>query len=123
MSIRRLKVGDVITEGWLNAVIALANSCNLATGQGGGLNMTEGPDGYTIDATYSEPIWGETTGAISSGSYPFKQVFPEAAGTWSDGTLTDVAFEVNDNASVATGKRAQFWRTAQGEWAFSAGTC
>lgn len=123
MSIRRLRVGDVITEGWLNAVVALANSCNLATGQGSGLNMTEGPDGYTLDATYSEPIWGATTGALSSGTYPFKQIFPDASGAWIDGTLTDVAYEADGNTSVATGKRAMFWRTAEGDWRFRAGTC
>lgn len=123
MKLPRVKEGQFITEGLMNRIIDVANACSLNVGDGGSLDMSEGPDGYTLDAVIEEPIWGETTGAISSGSYPFKQVFPEAAGTWSDGTLTDVAYEVNDNASVATGKRAQFWRTAQGEWAFNSGTC
>ena len=85
--------------------------------------MNAGPDGYTLDAVVDEPIWGETTGAISGGQYPFKQVFPDASGTWADGTLTDTAYEVNGNTSVDTGKRGLFWRTAQGSWAFNAGTC
>lgn len=122
MNIRRLKVGDPITEGWLNSVIAVANACNLSIGQGG-LTMSAEPDGYLIDADFAEPIWGATTGAISSGSYPFKQIFPDASGAWVDGNLTDVAYEADGNTSVATGKRAMFWRTAQGDWRFRAGQC
>lgn len=123
MSIRRLKVGDEITEGWLNELIALANSCSLSVGSGGNLTVLSGPEGYTIDADFSEPIWGITTGPLASGTYPFTQQFPDTAGTWINGTLTDVAYEVNGNTSVATGKRAKFWWTAQGTWAFNAGTC
>lgn len=123
MSMRRLKVGDEITEGWLSELVALANSCNLSVGSGGNLTMTSGPDGYTIDADFSEPIWAEITGAISSGSYPFKQIFPDTAGTWYDGTLTDVAIEADGNTSVATGKRVRLHWTSQGDWRFRAGTC
>lgn len=123
MSIRRLRVGDTITEGWLGELVALANACNLAVGQGGSLNMSEGPDGYTLDAVYSEPIWGEVTGPLASGVYPFKQIFPDASGAWTDGTLVDDAYEADGNTSVATGKRAMFWRTAEGDWRFRSGTC
>lgn len=123
MSIRRLKVGDTITEGWLNDLIAMANACNLSIGQGGNLTMTSGPDGYTIDADFSGSIWGEVTGALSGGTYPFKEIFPDTAGAWIDGNLTDVAYEADGNTTVATGKRARFWRTAQGDWRFRAGAC
>lgn len=123
MAIRRLKVGEEITEGWLNDLIALANSCNLSVGTGGNLTMISGPDGYTIDADFSEPIWGRITGPISSGAYPFTQIFPDTAGAWIDGTLTGVAIEADSNTSVATGKRVRLYWTAQGDWRFRAGTC
>lgn len=123
MGMRRLKVGDEITEGWLNDLIALANSCNLSVGTGGSLTMTEGPDGYTIGADFTEPIWGRITGAISSGTYPFTEIFPDTAGAWVDGTLTGVAYESDGNTSVATGKRVRLTWTAEGDYRFRAGTC
>lgn len=123
MSIRRLKVGDEITEGWLNELIALANSCNLSVGTGGSLKLLSGPDGYTISADFAEPIWGEITGPISSGTYPFKEIFPDTAGTWVDGTVTGVAYESDGNTSVATGKRVRLIWTAEGDYRFRAGAC
>lgn len=123
MKLPRVREGDPITDTLFNALIDAANACNLSVGDGGSLNMFAGPDGYTLDAVLSEPIWGETTGAISGGTYPFKEVIEAASGTWANGTLTDVAYELNGNATVASGKRARFWRTAQGEWIFNAGTC
>lgn len=123
MSIRRLKVGDEITEGWLNDLVALANSCNLSVGGGGDLTMISGPDGYTLDADFSEPIWGEITGPLASGTYPFKEIFPDASGAWVDGTMTDIAYESDGNTTVASGKRVQLSWTSQGDWRFRAGTC
>lgn len=123
MSMRRLKVGDEITEGWLNDLIALANSCNLSVGTGGNLTLTEGPDGYTLSADFSEPRWAEITGPIAGGVYPFKEIFPDTAGTWIDGTVTGDAYEADGNTSVATGKRVRLTWTAEADWRFRAGTC
>lgn len=123
MKIPRIKVGEIITEGFLNKFVDAANACNLSVGDGGSLNMSAGPDGYTLDAVLEEPIWGKTTGPLASGSYPFTEQIEAAGGTWTNGTLTDVAFELNGVTTVATGKLAKFWRTAQGEWIFLAGTC
>jgi hypothetical protein len=121
--LKHVKEGEPIKASLFNKLIDLANSCVIDIGQGGAIVATIGPDGYMLDAVLSEPIWGQTTGAISSGTYPFKEVFPDASGAWVDGTLTDVAYEADGNTSVATGKRALFWRTAQGDWRFRAGTC
>lgn len=123
MSIRELKAGAEITEGWVGDLVAVANQCNLGVGDGGRLTITEGPDGYTIDVDFSEPIWGRITGPLASGTYPFIEIFPDTSGAWVDGTMTDVAYEADGNTSVATGKRVQLSWTSQADWRFRAGTC
>lgn len=123
MKLPRVKEGDPITEGLMNRIIDVANQCSLNVGDGGSLNMSAGPDGYTLDAVLEEPIWGKTTAGISGGTYAFTEQIPAASGTWTNGTLSDVAYELNGNTTVAVGKLAKFWRTAQGEFVFNAGTC
>lgn len=121
MIIRMLKAGAEITEGWIKDLVSLANRCKISVGTG--LTMTEGPDGYAIDADFSEPIWIKTTAGISSGTYAFVEQFPDASGAWADGTMTDVAYESNGNTSVAIGTIAQAVWTSEGDWRFLAGTC
>ncbi|SIN70580.1 hypothetical protein SAMN05444166_0276 [Singulisphaera sp. GP187] len=123
MKLPRVKPGDPITDTDFNRLIDAANQCNLSVGQGGSLNMIADPDGYVLDAVTSEPIWGKVTGPLASGTYPFTEQFPDSGGTWTAGTLTDVAYEVEGNTSVATNTYIQLWRSASGDWRFLAGTC
>lgn len=123
MQLPRVKEGDPITPDLFNRLFEVAERCNLSVGQGSGLNLLSGPDGYALSAVISQPIWIKTTGAISSGQYPFTQQFPAAGGGWTAGSLTDTAFEANGNTSVPTNTYARAWRTVQGDWRFLAGTC
>src|SRR4051795_11230555 len=108
----RVKVGDPITPDLFNKLFEVAERCSLSVGQGGSLNLLAGPDGYTLSAVISEPIWIKTTGPISGGTYPFAQQFPASGGTWTAGSLSDVAYEANGNPAVPTNTYARAWRTA-----------
>ena len=123
MKLPRVKEGDPITTDLFNALFEVAERCNLSVGQGGCLNLSAGPDGYALSSAISQPIWGKITSTISGGTYPFTQQFPASGGTWTAGSLTDVAYEANGNTAVATNTFVRLWRTAQGDWRFLAGTC
>lgn len=123
MRLKHVKEGEPIKASLFNKLIDLANSCVIDIGQGGAIVATSGPDGYLLDAVLSEPIWVKITSVASGSSYNFVEQIEAAGGTWTDGTLTDVLWEVNGNTSVATGKRLLAWRTAQGEFVANAGTC
>jgi hypothetical protein len=123
MQLPRVKVGDPITPDLFNKLFEVAERCHLSVGQGGSLNLLAGPDGYTLSAVVSAPIWVKITGPISGGTYPFTQQFPASGGTWTAGSLSDVAYEANGNTSVPANTFARAWRTAHGDWRFMAGTC
>lgn len=123
MKLPRVKPGDPITAADFNRLIDAADQCRLTVGQGGRLNLSATPDGYVLNAVVSEPIWGKITGPLSGGTYPFTEQFPDSGGTWTVGTLSDVAYEAEGNPSVATDTYVQLWRSASGDWRFLAGTC
>lgn len=123
MQLPRVKEGDPITADLFNRLFEVAEQCNLKVAQGGRIDLIAGPDGYVLSTMMTTPIWIKTTGAISSGTYPFTQQFPDSSGAWTAGSLTDVAYEANGNTAVPTNTYARAWRTAQGDWRFLAGTC
>lgn len=123
MKIERAKVGDVLTDELLNALIDVANSCDFTVGQNSGLHMIEDQGGRTLTSDIPSFIWGKTTGAISGGTYPFTQQFPDSGGTWTAGPLSDVAYEVNGNTSVTSGTYVKLFLTDDGTWRFWASTC
>jgi hypothetical protein len=123
MHLPRVKDGDPIAVEDFNKLFEVAERCALSVGQGSSIHLLSGPDGYVLSAAVSTPIWIKTTGAISGGTYPFTEQFPAAGGTWTAGTLTDVAYEANGNTSVPADTYARAWRTAQGDWRFLAGDC
>jgi hypothetical protein len=123
MKLPRVKEGDPITADLFNRLFEVAESCRLTVGQGSGLSLLAGPDGYTLSAVVSKPIWGKITGAISSGTYPFTLQFEGAAGTWTDGPLTGLAYEVSGNTAVPIDTYVKLWWTSSGDWRFLAGSC
>ncbi len=123
MKLPRLKAGDPITEDFLNALVDAARRSTLTVGPSSGLAMVQGTDGYVLVAVLPMTIWGKTTGAISGGTYPFTQQFPDASGTWTAGTVTGEAYEVNGNAEVPTGTYIALERTPQGDWRFRSDSC
>lgn len=60
-------------------------------------------------------FWIQFTGAPASGKHPWKEVFAQPGGTWTDavrsGTTTDDgAREINGSVANLTTKRARAWR-------------
>ncbi len=123
MKLPRVKEGDPITANLFNRLIEVAESCSLSVGQGSGLSLLAGPDGYTLSAQLSKPIWGKITGSISSGTYPFTLQFEGPSGTWTDGPMTGLAYEVSGNTSVPIDTHVELWWTSSGDWRFLAGSC
>lgn len=117
----RVADGDPITDTLWNALIDAARRCNIEVGEG--LQSTEGPDGITLSAEGDEPFYAKITGAISGGTYPWTEQFPDASGAWTAGTRTGVAYEENGNTSVPTNTYVMMEWTPVGDFRFSAGTC
>lgn len=123
MSLPKAKGGQPIFDGDFNRLIDIANSCNLTVGQGSGLNLQSGPDGYVLSTSVAMPFWAKITGAISSGQYPFTQQYEATGGTWTAAPLTGTAFEITGNTSVAANTYVKMWRSAAGDYRFLAGSC
>lgn len=123
MKLPRVKPGDPITADLFNRLIEVAESCRLSVGQGGGLSLLSGPDGYTLTAQVSRPVWGRITGAIADGLYPFTLQHEAPAGAWIDASLTGHAYEINGNLAVPVGAYVRLWWTSSGDWRFLAGSC
>ena len=119
----RVKAGDAVSATDFNALIDAANSCKVSVGTGSGLVIVSGPNGDSMSTTLTSFLWAKTTGAISGGTYPFTQQIPATGGTWTDGTFTGTAYEVNGNTSVTTGTKIKLWRSAAGNWLFNASAC
>jgi hypothetical protein len=120
---RKVKAGDRITEGLFNELIAIANRAQLTVSQGCGLSLIAGPHGYTLSASIPRPIWGKVTGPLASGTYPFTQQFPGTGGTWTAGTLSDVAYESNGNPNVPLNSIVELQWMSTGDWRFTLGSC
>jgi hypothetical protein len=123
MKLPRVREGEPITADLFNRLFEVAEKCGLGVAQGSGLSLIDGPDGYVLGASVPVFRWGKTTGALSGGTYPITEQFPAASGTWTAGSLSVTAYEDNGNTSVATNTYVKFWRSVQGDWRFSAGTC
>lgn len=119
MPLPRVKPGEKITAGLMNALIEAANAQALTVAQGGGLALDRG----VLYATIRQPIWVKLTGSISGGTYPFTQQFPDTGGTWTDGPLTGTAYEVTGNTSLTSGTYGHAWKQADGSWRFKASAC
>jgi hypothetical protein len=124
MKLPRVKPDDPITADLMNLLLAVAESCRLEVVQGGGLLMEENPQGgYTLGLAVGRFFWAKITGAISGGTYPWTEQFPDASGAWTAGTRTGVAYEENGNTSVAANTYVRMRRTIVDDYRFQAGTC
>jgi hypothetical protein len=123
MKLPRVKPGEVVAAELFNALIDAANGCGITVGPGSGLVLSSNQQGSVLSTAIPMFYWAKTTGPISGGKYPFTQQRPATGGTWTAGSLTGNAYEVNGNTNVATGTYIKIWRAPSGVWLFNASAC
>lgn len=114
-----LKAGEVITEGWLNAIVdRIERFRNLSTSSPY-IRLWDGPYGKSIALALPQQTWARLSG--SSSPYSFVEVRDGPGGTWVDmpngDSGTANCYEVNGKANL-DGKVVMLRWTAAGDWRF-----
>jgi hypothetical protein len=117
----RVEPGDPITADLFNQLLAIAEGCNLVVGPG--LQVDQGGDGAALSLVVPESFTARITGPLDVDTYPWIEVFPDADGTWADGSRTGDAFERNANADVPEDLIVDMRWVVAGWYTFDAGGC
>lgn len=118
----RVLPGDKVCVDDINALFEAAEASELSVGPG--LLLTDNPQGgKTLSVSEERTFDAKITGPLSSGTYPWLEVFPASGGTWANGSRTGVAYEENSFTGVATGTVVKMWRTVVNDYRFRASAC
>ena len=110
------KQGQELTSGSLNQLsesLELGNDITVA--RESGLVVRDFGSGKRLYRNHANPIWGLLSGSTSP--YTFTEQLDDGTGTWSSGTRTGTAYEVNSTASL-NGKYVRLFPDPFGKWRF-----